>query len=238
MSRVALITGAAGGIGRATVALFRAQDWHVVGLDRAAVGDSGADQYAIADLNDERSLGEAIAGLGLERVDALINNAAVLEAARLVDIGSSDWDEIMGINVRAAFLATRYAYPLMKDRGGSVVNVSSVHAHATSIGVAAYAASKGALEAMTRAAAIELAADGIRVNAVVPGAIDTPMLAQGEDRDERIRFIASRTPLGRIGEPGEIAEVILFLADPERSSFVTGTSVVADGGALARLSIE
>jgi len=137
-------------------------------------------------------------------------------------------------------------HPLLQRPGGAVVNVASVHAVATSANIAAYATSKGGMVAMTRAAALELAAEGIRVNAVLPGAVDTPMLRDGLGRactdgssvDDAMADLAGRTAMGRVGQPREIAEAILFLADPDRSSFMTGQTMVVDGGATARLSTE
>jgi NAD(P)-dependent dehydrogenase (short-subunit alcohol dehydrogenase family) len=150
----------------------------------------------------------------------------------------------MASNVRSAYLTMRAAFPLMRDRDAAVVNVSSVHAVATSHGVAAYATSKAALVGLTRAAAVELAASGIRVNAVLPGAIDTPMLKAGARRrgDERadaaLTELESRTPLGRVAQPEEIAQAILFLSDSSRSSFMTGQTLIVDGGAISHLSTE
>jgi glucose 1-dehydrogenase len=126
------------------------------------------------------------------------------------------------------------------------VNVSSVHAVATSADIAAYAASKGASQALTRAMALEFARDGIRVNAILPGAVDTPMLhaglmrghVQGASVEERMADLGRRTVMGRVGKPEEIARAILFLADSEQSSFMTGQSMIVDGGATARLSTE
>ena len=126
------------------------------------------------------------------------------------------------------------------------MNVGSVHAIATSANIATCAASKGALLALTRALAIELAPDRIRINAVLPGAVDTPMLhsgltgghLQGADVQELIRDLGRRTVIGRVGQPEEIAQAILFLADNDRSSFMTGQSLVVDGGTTARLSTE
>jgi NAD(P)-dependent dehydrogenase (short-subunit alcohol dehydrogenase family) len=134
----------------------------------------------------------------------------------------------------------------MHKQGGAIVNVSSVHAVATSANIAAYAASKGALLALTRALAIELAPDNIRVNAVLPGAVDTPMLhaglsrghVAGADLPALMQALSKRTVMGRIGQPTEIGQTILFLADSERSSFMTGQALVVDGGATARLSTE
>ena len=151
----------------------------------------------------------------------------------------------MATNVRSVYLAVRHAYPLMHSLGGSIVNVSSVHAIATSSNIAAYAASKGALVALTRAMAIELAPDNIRVNAVLPGAVDTPMLRAGLNREHiqdsntevLMHELGKKHVIGRVGQPEEIGQTILFLADCQ-SSFITGQSIIVDGGATARLSTE
>jgi NAD(P)-dependent dehydrogenase (short-subunit alcohol dehydrogenase family) len=141
----------------------------------------------------------------------------------------------------------KLAHPLFKAAGGgAIVNVSSVHAIQTSVNIAAYAASKGGLLALTRAMAIEFAPDNIRVNAILPGAVDTPMLRAGLNRDHvqgsdiqtRLDNLARKTVNGRIGTPDEIAQAIYFLADGERSSFMTGQAMIVDGGATARLSTE
>jgi NAD(P)-dependent dehydrogenase (short-subunit alcohol dehydrogenase family) len=238
--RTVIVTGAAGGIGQATVALFQRHGWFVIGIDRTE--EAAPDRSIVCDLSKTDQIERAFASIeDRAPVDALVNNAAVHFYADLSGTGVEEWDEVMAVNVRSAFLATRLAQPMMRNGGGSVVNVSSVHAVATTRGVAAYATSKGALVALTRNLALELAPAGIRVNAVLPGAIDTPMLAAGRTSSEReatIDTIASRMPLGRIGRPDEVADAILFLADGERSSFITGQTLVVDGGALARLGTE
>ena len=180
------------------------------------------------------------------RLDALVNNAAVQLCKPLVGTTAEEWDEVMASNVRSAYLGVRFGHALLRCRESAIVNVASVHAAATSIGLAAYAASKGALVSLTRAMAIELASDGIRVNAVLPGAVDTPMLRAGLRRGHAgageeevlVQRLGERHPLQRVGRPEEIAEAILFLCDGTRSSFVTGQTFVIDGGALARLSTE
>jgi NAD(P)-dependent dehydrogenase (short-subunit alcohol dehydrogenase family) len=153
----------------------------------------------------------------------------------------------MASNLRSVFLGSKLAYPLLKsDGGGAIVIVSSVHAVATSANIAAYAASKGGLLALTRAMAIEFAPDEIRVNAILPGAVDTPMLRAGFNRahvgsgdmHERLENLARKTVNGRIGEPEEIANSIYFLADNNQSSFMTGQALIVDGGATCRLSTE
>jgi NAD(P)-dependent dehydrogenase (short-subunit alcohol dehydrogenase family) len=145
--------------------------------------------------------------------------------------------------LRSVFLSAKAGFPWLKAAGGCIVNVASVHALATSVDIAAYAASKGGLAALTRAMALEFGPVGIRVNAILPGAVDTPMLKEGLERsgtepEAARQRLEGRTPLGRIARPEEIAQAILFLASAERSSFISGECLVADGGALARLSTE
>jgi glucose 1-dehydrogenase len=158
-----------------------------------------------------------------------------------------EWDAVMASNLRSVFLGVKLAHPLLVAAGGgAVVNVSSVHAVATSANIAAYAASKGGLLALTRAMAIEFAPDNIRANAILPGAVDTPMLrsglgrghVKGSDITQRLDNLARKTVNGRVGQPGEIARAIYFLADEDQSSFMTGQAMIVDGGATARLSTE
>jgi NAD(P)-dependent dehydrogenase (short-subunit alcohol dehydrogenase family) len=182
-----------------------------------------------------------------ERLDALVNNAAVQIAKPLMETGVDEWDAVMASNLRSVFLGAKLAHPLFKGSGGgAIVNVSSVHAIATSANIASYAASKGGLLALTRAMAIEFASDNIRVNAILPGAVDTPMLRAGLSRGhagagtltQRLENLANKTVIGRVGQPEEIAHAIYFLADEAQSSFMTGQALVVDGGATARLSTE
>ena len=249
MKPVVLITGVAGGIGSATAKVFADAGWHVVGVDRRKVNDvPGVSHFISADISEpnapERIFDEVRAHEG--RMDALVNNAAIQICKPLVETTPEEWDATMTSNVRSVFLSIRQAYPLLKQQGGAIVNVSSVHAVATSAGIAAYAASKGALLALTRAVALELAEDNIRVNAVLPGAVDTPMLHAGLNRghveghtlDELVRGLGKKHVMGRVGRPEEIGRTILFLADSEQSSFMTGQAIVVDGGATARLSTE
>ena len=164
----------------------------------------------------------------------------------IIETTAEEWDRVMASNIRSVFLSAKEAHPLLRKSKGAIVNVSSVHAMATSKNIAAYAASKGALSAFTRSLALEFGEDEIRVNAVLPGAVDTPMLHAGLDRghvdpgsvDELVRGLGERHVLGRVGQPEEIGKVIHFLADAKQSSFITGQSIVVDGGALARLSTE
>lgn len=248
MIRTAVVTGVSGGIGSATARAFHTEGWQVVGLDR----DTPAEGVPLAEfhacnLEDARAVVACLAELahGLSEVHALVNNAAIGLDKGLADITVEAWDQVMAVNGRSALLAIQGLLAPLEAARGAVVNVASVHAVATSRNVAGYAASKGALLAFTRAAALDLAELGIRVNAVLPGAVDTPMLRAGlsrrvppEEAQGELADLARRTPLGRVGQPGEIAEAIVFLADERRSSFVTGQALVVDGGASARLSTE
>jgi NAD(P)-dependent dehydrogenase (short-subunit alcohol dehydrogenase family) len=249
MSKVVLVTGAAGGIGSATVTAFAEAGWRVLATDRRAEAPPpGADRFYPADVSDEKAVQELMERVKGEddHLDALVNNAAIQISKPLVETEVAEWDSVMASNLRSAYLTARYSYPLLRAARGAIVNVSSVHAVATSADIAAYAASKGGLLALTRAIAIEFAPDGIRVNAVLPGAVDTLMLREGLSRGERsglslaegLAELGRRTALGRVGNPSEIAQGILFLADPARSSFITGQALIIDGGATTRLSTE
>jgi len=249
--KTVLITGAAGGIGRASVALFAEKGWRVIGVDRAPFGkDFPANGLFIqSEISHPESMETIFQQVHAftESLDALVNNAAVQVAKPLVDTSVEEWDMVIANNLRPAFLLSKLAYPLLKTAGGgAIVNVSSVHAVQTSTNIAAYATSKGGLLALTRAIAIEFASDNIRVNAILPGAVDTPMLRAGLDRGHlagedvhtRLDNLARKTVNGRVGKPEEIAHAIYFLADDTQSSFMTGQAMIVDGGATARLSTE
>lgn len=246
-----LITGAAGGVGRATVKLFHERGFRVIGVDRQSVyAKFPADGLFIqADISVPENLEKIIAQATQfsSTLDVLVNNAAFQVTKPLVETTVEEWDMVMASNLRSVFLGAKLAYPLLKaEGGGAIVNVSSVHAVATSANIAAYAASKGGLLALTRAMAIEFAKDNIRVNAVLPGAVDTPMLRAGFHRgrnneaseESQLAALAAKTVNGRVALPEEIASVIYFLADPAQSSFITGQGLLADGGATCRLSTE
>lgn len=249
MTKTILITGAAGGIGRATVVLFSQKGWRVIGVDRNEFGEFPQNGLFIrSDISrpeEMESIFEQVKAF-TGSLDALVNNAALQVAKPLVQTTVEEWDAVLNANLRSVFLGVKLAHPLLKEGGGAIVNVSSVHAVQTSTNIAAYAASKGGLLALTRALAIEFAPDNIRVNAILPGAVDTPMLRAGLGRghvgsgdvQERLDNLARKTVNGRVGTPEEIAHAIYFLADNEQSSFMTGQAMIVDGGATARLSTE
>lgn len=234
MTRVAIVTGAAGGIGSAICDLLEQQNWSVVAVDIVPIDRPGSLRLDVADPS------AVLSELGAVRpLHALVNNAAVQLFVPLSEITIDAWDHVQAVNLRGPFVCMQACLPSLLKSRGSVVNVGSVHAHATSSSIAAYAASKGGLSALTRAAALELAPAGVRVNAVLPGAVDTPALQDGLFRipEARTRLI-ERTPLGRVGTAVDIAHAVAFFLDDTRAGFATGQELVVDGGALARLSTE
>jgi NAD(P)-dependent dehydrogenase (short-subunit alcohol dehydrogenase family) len=234
MRPVVVVTGAAGGIGTATCVLLDGYGWEVIAVDRLAVERPGALQIDIADADAVMTALSV-----LPRVDALVNNAALQLYKPLLETTVEEWDAVAAVNIRGAFVCIKAVHRQLVAARGSVVNVGSVHASATSHSISAYAATKGGLSALTRAAAIEMAPHGIRVNTVLPGAVETPALRQGFMRNpDAERTLIDRTPLKRIGDPRDIAQAIAFLIDHERSAFITGQELAVDGGALARLSTE
>jgi NAD(P)-dependent dehydrogenase (short-subunit alcohol dehydrogenase family) len=249
MKRVVAITGVAGGIGRGTARVFYEAGWVVVGIDRKNADDvHDVHRFIHADISEDEAphhIFETIASKE-GRLDALVNNAACQVCKPILETSAEEWDQVFACNARSVFLSVKQAYPLLKKSGGAIVNVSSVHAVATSCGIAAYAASKGALLALTRAMALEFGPENVRVNAVLPGAVDTPMLhaglsrghVQGDSIAKLVRGLGKKHVMGRVGKPQEIGQTILFLADSEKSSFMTGQALIVDGGATARLSTE
>ena len=178
-------------------------------------------------------------------VDILVNSAGVQRYGTVVETAEEVWDEVLGVNLKGMYLACKYAIPEIRKRGGgAIVNVSSVQAFASQKGVAAYTASKGGVNALTRAMALDHADEGIRVNAVCPASVDTPMLRwsanmfKGEKTaEETVEGWGRMHPIGRVARPEEVAEVIAFLAGP-RASFVTGGEYKVDGGMLAALGVS
>jgi NAD(P)-dependent dehydrogenase (short-subunit alcohol dehydrogenase family) len=174
------------------------------------------------------------------RADVLCNNAGIEQYRRPEEYTTDEWNAIHETNLRGAFLCSKAAYPLLKAAKGSIVNISSVQAFANEQKISAYAATKAGLLGLTRAMALDFAADGIRVNAVCPGAIRTGMmeafLRNDPNPEETVKKIGESIPLSRVGQPEDVAKAVYFLASAD-ASYITGATLVVDGGLLSRLSI-
>ena len=227
--KVAIVTGAASGIGQATVELFRSEGATVVGADVSDGADARADAGSEEDVR--KLIEDVVAQHG--RLDVVFANAGISGGfASIADQSSEDWAEILRINLIGPFLAIKYAAPLMREHGGSIICTASVAGIRSGAGGAAYSASKAGVINLVQTAAQQLSGSGIRVNAICPGLIETgmtkPIYDMARDRGQE-RRIGELNPLGRGGEPDEIAKAALFLASDE-SSYVNGTALVVDGG--------
>lgn len=246
--RVAVVTGAAAGIGEATARLFAEEGAKVVLADRAGeaveevaagIRRAGGEAVAVvADVSTEAGVEETVgaAERGPGPVEILVNNAGVELKKPVEDTSLADWERVLRTNLTSAFLMSKRVFPGMKERRrGAIVMNSSVGNYIAAVNSSAYGASKAGMMALARGLALEGAPRGVRVNAVCPGVIETPMnernLARAADPEAMRRSWYEVTPLGRLGTPLDVAQAILFLASDE-SGFVTGLPLVIDGGRL------
>jgi NAD(P)-dependent dehydrogenase (short-subunit alcohol dehydrogenase family) len=241
--KVAIVTGGARGIGLAIARRFVAEGAKVViGDIDAARGEASAAElgpacrFVHADVGDPRDSGtlidRAIAWGGL---DVLVNNAGIVHTADFLEISEADFDRVLRVNLKGAFLvgqaAARQMVAQAKGGGGAIINMSSINAVLAIPNQVPYCVSKGGIDQLTKVMALSLAPHGIRVNAIGPGSIMTEILqAVATDKEAR-RKVLARTPLGRIGEPDEVAAIAAFLAS-DQASYITGQTIYADGGRL------
>jgi NAD(P)-dependent dehydrogenase (short-subunit alcohol dehydrogenase family) len=252
--RVAVVTGGAAGIGLAAARRLAAGGASVVIADVSGVDEAVADLGAAglevrgrrADVSSAADM-EAVARFARDAygpVGVLACCAGIQRYGTVVDTPEDEWDRVLAVNLKGTYLAARFVVPQMRQLGGgAIVNVASVQAFGAQRAVAAYAASKGGVVALTKAMAVDHAAEGVRVNAVCPGSVDTPMLRSAAERwrgsrtaDDLIAEWGRSHPLGRVATPEEVAELIAFLAS-DRARFITGSEHRIDGGLTAGLAV-
>ena len=237
---VALVTGAARGIGLATARRFLAEGWRVALLDIegellkgavAGIADPGNTLALTCDVSDAAGVAAAIDAIGKRfgRLDALVNNAGIADFTPIMETSDADWSRVMEVNLTGPFLCTKAAVPVMREQGGgAIVNITSISGLRASTLRSAYGTSKAGLAHLTKQLAVELAAVGIRVNAVAPGPVETAMAKAVHTPEIRADY-HDAIPLNRYGLEEELAEAIFFLCS-DRSSYITGQILAVDGG--------
>lgn len=235
-NKVCLVTGSGSGIGKATAIRMAAEGGNVVVIDRneeagnqtveLIAQQSGSAIFCKTDVGVEQEIKAAVdaALTKWNKVDVLVNNAAMMTFKKIVDLSGDEWDMVMKVNLKSVFLFCKFCIPHMQN--GAIVNISSVHAHATTANVVPYASTKGAMEAFIRGVSLEYQPSHLRINCVAPGAVDTPMLWNNPN----IKSGAEKVE-GAVGKPEELAAAICFLASDD-ASYINGTTLVVDGGRL------
>lgn len=244
--KVCIITGGAKGIGRAIARAFHREGARLLlcdydGEGQKVAGELASSENRAAFVKADISSAQQVAGVveaavsRYGRIDVLVNNAGVLEPGSVLDLEEQAWDRVMDINAKGVYLCSRAALPHMIQTGGGViVNISSIAGSVAWPNIAGYCASKGAVTMLTRAMALDFARDNIRVNAIAPGAVWTPMVEEfTQGSQEAVDAMADQHPMGRVAQPEEIAEAAVYLAS-DASSFVTGVILPVDGGYTAR----
>lgn len=249
--KVAVVTGAASGIGRATVLAFLDEGAAVLagiypadaphGLEAAAEGRPGKLATAAGDVSTDDGAGSLVGAAreSLGPIDILVNVAGIVRSGTAADTTEEDWQAQLDVNLKGVWACTKHALPdMLARKRGSVVNVASINAIRGNHALVAYSASKGGVDAMTRAMALDHAADGVRFNCVCPATIENTgqvdqSFRETDDPEQLRRYLLDKHPMGRLGLPEEVAAAIVFFASDE-ASFVTGTTLAVDGGRSIR----
>lgn len=247
-NKVAVITGARRGMGRTHALLLAKEGAKVVVSDisledcqkvvREIKKDGGEAIAVKCDVSQKKDVDEMVKKTikSFGKIDILVNNAGILQFKPFLELTEQDWDRILGVNLKGYFLcAQACAKEMIKQKSGVIVNIASIAMGGMGVGfpnIVHYSASKGGIVAMTEALALEMAPYNIRVNAIAPGAIDTPMSAPSKEDEKTMEVTLARIPMHRMGKPEEVSKTVLFLVSNE-SSYITGSVVVVDGGWLA-----
>ncbi|MFL6351778.1 MAG: SDR family NAD(P)-dependent oxidoreductase [Bryobacteraceae bacterium] len=247
LRKTAVVTGAAAGIGAGIARRFAEGGYAVAIFDvdgpgatrmAAELGDQAPTLAIKGDVSNEDDVGQAVEAIiaEFERIDVLVNNAGIEVTGSVATLTSADWDRQIAVNLGGVFLMSKYSIPKMRERGGAIVNISSVHAFVSWPDCAAYDATKSGIIGLTRAMALDHGRDAIRVNAICPGYIETPLmerwLASLPNREETLAQLQDVHPLGRLGTPHDVAEAAFFLAS-DAASFISGTYLIVDGAMTA-----
>lgn len=238
-NKVAVVTGAGRGIGKGIAIALSGVDANVIVSDInledcqkvvEEISDNNTQSFAIkCDVSKKEDVDNLVANTieKFGQIDILVNNAGIFPFKPFVEMTEADWDKVLDVNLKSIFLCSQAAAKVMKE-GGKIVNISSIAAFVGFEGLTHYCASKGGINAMIRALALELANKKINVNAVAPGAIDTPGASEASNEETKKQTL-KMIPLARMGKPEDIANMIVFLASP-KSDYITGQTIIVDGG--------